>query len=140
MFRTLAAAAALLLIQLLAAAPSAACSGPNPGITSVAVKSVTPDGNLNRYELTGTVVNQGDAAQAKDTLQFVDIYLGEAGDKLDAKGIPPLAPGQSYTFSYSFVRSHDAGNGTTKLRFKMDMGSSAAQKCGPENAQTTVTF
>ncbi len=97
---------------------SAFCTGANPAVTAVAVKSVTTAGQENNYHLTATVTNIGSAAQATNTLQFVDIY--QYGQKLDAKGIPPLNPGQSYTFSYMWPRASDAGTGTTTLSFRLD--------------------
>ena len=127
----------LLLAQTVAASASTTCAGADPAIASVAVKSVNSAGGLNRYALSGTVVNAGHTAQASDTLQFVDIYKGS--EKLDAKGIPPLKPGQSYTFSYVSVRSSDAGKGTTKLTFRLDVRQSS-QNCSAGNDSTAVTF
>jgi hypothetical protein len=112
----------------------AAQNSGDPTIASVTVKSVAPQGALNRYTISATVVNNGGMPQPKDTLQFVNIYQ-EAGEKLDAKGIPPLNPGESYTFTWSYVRSRDAGNGTTKLSFELApaLGSSSI-------SASTLTF
>jgi hypothetical protein len=122
-------------------AASAACSGADPALTSVAVKSVTQANGINHYTLSGTVLNAGSEAQASDALQFVDIYQ-TPGEKLDAKGIPPLRPGQSYTFSYVMLRSVEAGKGTTTLRFQLDVRqpSSGMANCNTSNDVLTVTF
>ena len=135
----------LTVLAIVSAGPgvaSAACGGADPAITTVAVKSVTQAGGINHYTLTGTVVNDGSQAQAKDTLQFVDIFQ-QPGEKLDAKGIPPLAPGQSYTFSYVMLRSAEAGNGTTTLHFQLDLhqpAPSASSNCNTANDTYSVTF
>lgn len=131
MFRII-IAALILFAPVAAASASPACSGAGPGIVSVAVNSVSSDGNLNRYDIRGTVVN-GSAAQASSVLQFVDIYKGS--EKLDSKGIPPLQPGQSYSFEYVSTRSHDAGSGSTKLTFRLDPAGTPG--C---NARRSVTF
>lgn len=139
MFR-IALFALLALTSTSAAAMAATCAGPDPSIGHVTVGGVTPNGNLNNYHITGTVTNVGGATQAKDTLQSVDIYL--AGQKLDAKSIPPLAAGQSATFDYVYQRSKDAGQGTTRLRFVLDMHNptGTAQDCSTQNDQTEVEF
>lgn len=140
MFRIIIAAALLLVGQSAVASASTACSGADPAIVSVVVKSVTRVGALNRYLLQGRIVNLGGTAQASNVLQFVDIYGNRA--KLNDRGIPPLKPGQSYTFSYVSSRSHQAGRGTTTLVFKMDMRQPAgfsAQDCNP-NDRFTIRF
>ncbi len=43
-------------------APAATCAGPNPAITSVAVKNVTSNASTNEYRLVGTVTNLGSQA------------------------------------------------------------------------------
>ena|SRR5579862_1705579 len=130
-------AALLLLAQTATASASTACAGPDPAIVSAAVKGVSADGGLNRYLLSGTVENLGNAAQASNTLQSVDIYKGS--EKLDAKSIPPLKPGQSYVFSYVSVRSRDAGKGTTKLTFQLDVRQ-PSQNCNAGNDRYSVNF
>jgi subtilase family serine protease len=115
---------------------AATCAGPNPAITSATVKNVTSAGQSNTYHLVGTVTNLGSSAQPKDTLQFVDIYVDE--QKRDSRGIPPLAPGQSYTFGYDWARAADAGKGTTTVRFRMDMRQGS--DCNPNNGTNSVTF
>jgi subtilase family serine protease len=129
----------LALVQPSVASATASCGGANPSITGVAVQSVSPQGGpngLNRYNLVGTVVNMGSEAQASNVLQFVDIYA--YGNKLDERGIPPLRPGQSYTFTYPWLRSTGAGNGTTTLNFQIDMRQ--GQDCNPSNGSYSVRF
>lgn len=132
---------ALLGFALAGAAPaSAACAGPDPAITSVAVKNVAQSGGMSRYTLAVTVTNAGSQAQAKDTLQFVDIYQ-VPGEKLDAKGVPPLQPGQAYTFTYDTTRASDAGSGTTHLRFQLDLRQGASGgDCNAANDVYAFTF
>lgn len=118
----LAASAQILPVQ------AQGCSAAGPAISSVSVSSATPDGNMTRYTLTGTVVNGG-GSQPSNMLQSVAIFM--AGDKLDSRSIPPLQAGQSYKFSYDYLRSRDAGNGTTRLAFKLDPSTSS---CGASAA------
>jgi hypothetical protein len=123
------------------ATAAATCAGADPSIGNVTVSGVTPNGGLNNYHITGTVTNVGASAQAKDTLQSVDIYM--ADQKLDAKSIPPLAAGQSTTFDYVYQRSKDAGQGTTRLRFVLDVHNpspAGAQNCNGSNDQNEVSF
>ena len=94
---------------------SAACHGVDLGIGSVKVANVASNGSVNHYTLVGTVTNTGDQKQPSNALQFVDIFTN--GQRVNDRGIPPLAPGQSYTFSYVWPRSTDAGNDTTTIRF-----------------------
>jgi hypothetical protein len=130
------------LVFLATAAPAFAspCNGGNLAVRSVAVKNVTTVGNLNRYEIAGTVTNVGSASEPSNTLQSVDIYQG--ADKLDSKSIPPLQTGQSYVFSYVYMRSTDAGHGTTPLSFKPDVrhASSASATCSPASHGATLWF
>src|SRR5271165_2428067 len=88
----------------------ATCVGAAPAIASVVNKGATQDSGVNRYQLAVTVVNRGTQAQAGNVLQSVDVYEHET--KRDAKGIPPVKVGQSYTYVYQYVRSTDAGDGT----------------------------
>jgi hypothetical protein len=134
---------ALLGFALASAAPAwAACAGADPAITSVAVKSVAQANGINHYTLAVTVINDGSQAQAKDVLQFVDISQ-VPGEKLDAKGVPPLQAGQSYTFTYVTMRSAEAGNGTTHLHFQLDVrqpSPAGAADCNAANDAYTLTF
>jgi len=100
--------------QLPGVAAAASCG---PTVTAVTVHSVTPTRYLNYYRVVATVTNRGDQAQAANVLQFVDI--NQYGDRLDDRGIPPLAPGQSYTVSYTWRRAVDAGKLTTPLDLRI---------------------
>lgn len=113
--------------------PVAGCLGADPAIAAVSVKNVSQNGGTNVYHLSGTVTNAGNARQPSNTLQFVDIFIN--GQKSDSRGVPPLRPGQSYTFGYDFRRSSDAGDGSSRLRFQIDMRQPAgtAQDCNPNN-------
>jgi hypothetical protein len=124
----------LLLAQTAAAAVAATCAGANPAITSVGVKGVSSNGKLNTYHIVGTVTNLGSAGQPANTLQFVDIW--QYAVKLDDKGIPPLAPGQSATFSYMWQRSTDAASGTTTLNFRIRMVQGS--DCNPGNGSYSL--
>ncbi|MBV9718741.1 MAG: hypothetical protein JOZ77_05450 [Candidatus Eremiobacteraeota bacterium] len=135
MIRVLTAAAVILTFTP-ATAHAATCSGANPAITSVVVKNVTTAGELNTYHLVGTVTNLGSQAQPSSTLQFVDIYAET--EKHDNRGVPPLAPGQSYTFGYNWQRATDAGNGSTTVHFRIQMKQGT--NCNPGNGSYSVTF
>lgn len=111
----------VLLATLPANAAAAGCAGADPAVTSVRVQNVTANGSANRYTLVGTVTNLGNQKQASNVLQFVDIY--QEGTRLEDRGVPPLAPGQSYTFSYVWMRALDAGTNTTTFDFRIRMTS-----------------
>jgi hypothetical protein len=112
--------AALVLVASSAVASAATCGSPT--ISGVAVKNVDTVGNLNHYQISGTVVNNG-ASQASGVLQSVDIYQGPT--KLDTRSIPPLKAGQSFSFTYTADRAADAGKGTTTLKFQLDPAPSS---------------
>jgi hypothetical protein len=112
MARTI-ALAAFVIAQLPGATVAASCAGPT--VTAVAVRSMTPTRYLNYYHVTATVTNRGGEGQPADVLQFVDIK--QYGDRLDDRGVPPLAAGESYTVSYTWRRAVDAGKWTTPLDF-----------------------
>lgn len=132
MYRTI--AATLLLLLSPAIARAAGCQDSDPQITSVAVTSVETLGNVVRYHLTGKVVNRGAARQASNLLQSVDIF--DAEDKMDTKSIPPLKPGESFTFTYVSTRSSQAGKDTSVLGFQVDPLS----PCSVGNDRYTLTF
>jgi subtilase family serine protease len=139
MLRILAFCALLATSLLPVAAASAGCSGSDPAVVSATVGNVTPTGGLNTYHVNVTVQNLGTVGQPNDTLQFVDMYM--ANQKLDAKGIKPLRPGQSQTVTFTYQRSTGAGNGTTVLHFRLDMhqpAASGSSDCNLANDQTTV--
>lgn len=129
---------ALLVLPALApqAAAAAGCAGANPALTSVTVKNVTTSGQLNTYHIVGTATNLGSQAQPSNTLQFVDVYVDRM--KKTDRGIPPLAPGQSYTFGFDWPRSTDAGSGTTTVHFRIRMVQGS--DCNPSNGTNSVTF
>jgi hypothetical protein len=133
MYRTL--AATLFFFSFSAAAASAAtCAASDPQIVSVAVKSVETVGSVDRYHLSGTVTNKGATTQASNLLQSVDIF--DAEDKMDTKSIPPLKPGESFTFTYVSTRSSQAGKDTTVLGFQLDPIS----PCSVGTDRYTLTF
>ncbi|MBV8531994.1 MAG: hypothetical protein JO104_11820 [Candidatus Eremiobacteraeota bacterium] len=134
MIRTL-----ILGLFILAVSPQpavAACAGPNPAITSVHVPYHNTKGQLNIYHIVGTVTNEGSSGQPSNVLQFVDIY--QYGQKLDSRGIPPLAAGASYNFSYNWARSVEAAAGSSMMNFRMDMRSGI--NCNPANGTYSVMF
>ena len=140
MFRIAILALLALTSTSVAAAAAGTCAGPDPSLGNITVTGVTQDGGLNDYHITGTVTNAGSTTQAKDVLQSVDIYM--ADQKLDSKSIPPLAAGQSAQFTYVYQRSKDAGQGTTHLRFMLDMHNPGgnAQNCSAQDDQGEVQF
>jgi subtilase family serine protease len=132
---------AVLLAQLSVNAAAAGCAGADPALTSVRVQNVTGNGSLNHYTLVGRVTNLGNQSQASNVLQFVDIY--QNGTRLEDRGVPPLAPGQSYTFSYVWQRAADAGTNTTTFDFRIRMASPSPpgnQDCNPGNDTLHLTF
>ena len=132
---------AVLLTQLSVNAAAAGCAGADPAITSVRVQNVSGNGSLNHYTLVGKVTNLGNQGQASSVLQFVDIY--QNGTRLEDRGVPPLAQGQSYTFSYDWQRASDAGTGTTTMHFSLRMTSPSppgSQDCNTGNDTFNVTF
>jgi hypothetical protein len=125
------------LAILLASAPVSAlaaanCDGPNPAVTSVALRAVSHTPHLDFYHVTATVTNLGSQAQPGDALQFVDVV--QYGGRLDDRGVPPLAPGQSYTVDYTWPRSADAGKMTSPLDFRMRSAASPAGNCATTKA------
>jgi hypothetical protein len=120
----------------------AACSGANLVVTSVTVMNVTHTRYLNLYRVGATVTNVGNERQPGNVLQFVDVM--QYGDRLDDRGVPPLAPGQSYTISYVWPRAVDAGKWTTPLNFQVRPVSPMTQDpqdCGgASHARSSITF
>jgi len=97
-------------------ANAADCMAGSPEVATVSVARIDHTAHLNLYHVRVTVSNRGNESQAGNTLQFVDVT--QYGNRLDDKGIPPLAPGQSYSWTYVWKRSADAGTGTTPLNFQ----------------------
>jgi hypothetical protein len=115
------------------------CGGTEPGVVAVTLHGVTRTQYLDRYRIQATVSNSGERAQAGDTLQFLDVMY--YGTRIDARGIPPLAPGQSYTVTYVWPRSVDAGRLTSPLNFEVrpvSPGSSEGCTGGGRGAGITV--
>ena len=128
------------LLGTLLLAQNTACSGADPAIVSVRVASSTVQAGNTIYHLTGIVQNVGKVKQASNVLQFIDIDIGGTG-KVDSRGVPPLAPGQRYTFGYDFKRSSGAGLGSSRLHFKLDFRQPSppgSQDCNPANDEFTL--
>ena len=106
----------LFAVAQLPAGALAACTTSSPEIAAVAVQRVEHTPYLNLYHVRVTVTNRTSQFQPGNALQFVDVT--QYGDRLDDKGIPPLAPGASYSWTYVWKRSADAGSGTTPLNFR----------------------
>jgi hypothetical protein len=128
MLRTALFAAAFLATAV--APASAACTG-TVSITGATLQSVKPDGSLNDVNVAVTVKNAGSVKQSGNTLQSVEIF--QAGLRSGTKGIPPLAPGQAYTFVYTFQRSSEAARGTTRLTFRLVGDNAAGAACVDPN-------
>jgi hypothetical protein len=136
--------AALVLVGLTAipiGARAAVCSGADTAITNITVQRVTHTQYVNVYHLAATVQNLGTEAQSSDVLQFVDVL--QYGNRLDAAGMPPLGVGGKFTYSYLFLRSRDAGSGTTTLLFHVRFVRPVPpgrEDCDPSNDHMSVTF
>jgi hypothetical protein len=127
--------AALMAAQFPVAVAANTCDGSNLAVTAVSLRSVSRTPYLHLYHITATVTNVGSQAQAGNALQFVDVV--QYGGRLDDRGIPPLAPGQSYTVSYVWPRSADAGSGTSPLDFRLRFVA-PVQDCTPANAANGI--
>jgi hypothetical protein len=101
---------------------AAACA--NPSIVSTAVQSVTDSNGLNHYTVGITVQNLGTARQRSDLLQ--SILVTQDGERADVIGLLPLRPRQTQHVTYSFVRSDEAGQGTTSLSFSLEFDKSGS--------------
>ncbi len=111
--------ASALLVGANTAVATGTCSGADPAIVGATVKSVSEVAGVNHYVIGVSVMNHGNAGQPSDVLQSVDVF--QNGNKVDTKGIPPLTAGQLYHFNYAFMRSAGAADGTTILKFALDM-------------------
>ncbi len=119
---------------------ASACSGADPAVRA-AQTGMSADGGINHYTISISVTNRGNKKQASNVLQFVDII--QEGIKRDTRSIPPLRPGQTFTTSYIYARSSDAGPGTTTLMLPLNMRQPASPgiaNCGTGNDSATVTF
>ena len=117
---------------------AASCTGIAPSIAGVHLTGSTMNGTVNVYHFSGRVTNIGSKAEPSNTLQFIDIY--EEGVRKDDRGIPPLRPGQSYTFGYDYQRSTDAGAGTSHLRFQLRMRQPAMAMCSNSRMSYDINF
>lgn len=134
-------AAALFTVRPAEANAAVACAGADPALVSARVQGTSSDGRVNRYSLAIRVANLGRAKQPSNVLQSVEIYQNDI--KLDTKGLPPLRPGQNYSFTYIFQRSIDAGDGTSTLALKLVMRQPSPpgkQDCRAANDTYSVTF
>ena len=117
-----------------------ACKGADP-VVHVTGTSTASDSQISRITVSFTVTNRGAMKQASNVLQFVDIY--QDGIKRDTRSIPPLKPGQTFSTSYVYQRSADAGTGTTTLALRLNMRqprSRGIANCDTSNDSATVTF
>lgn len=128
-----------LIVAILAASPgvasAATCAGPDPAITSVKIKGVATSNALNHYTMVGTITNVGAQRQSGSVIQTIEIFDG--AQQIDAKGIPPLPVGQSYSFTYVWPRATDAGTGTTTFDFRL---KTPDVDCGTANDSYRLTF
>ncbi len=131
----------VLAAQLPIGTSAATCAGADTAIARAAVEHVIHTRYLNFYHVAVTVTNVGTQTQSGSVLQFAD--MAQYGIRLDDRGIPPLAAGQSYTAHYVWKRSNDAGAGTTTLDFHVRFVSPnppGAEDCNRSNDYASVTF
>ncbi len=119
------------------AAASATCNGPHLAVSSVSLKSVGHTQYLHLYHVAATVTNVGNQMQAGDALTFLDV--AQYGTRLDDRGIPPLEGGQSYTVTYTWPRSADAGRGTSPLDFNLRFISPMPSEACPSDRSAHIT-
>jgi hypothetical protein len=96
---------------------SGACAGPT--ITSAVASEVGNNGDLTTYDVAIRVKNAGSAAEPSSLLQSVEVF--QDATKVDQKGTPPLAAGQSATVHYRFTRSSEAEARSTHLHFTLKL-------------------
>jgi hypothetical protein len=120
--------ALLLASQLTGGQSASACPGPSASIANVTTAKSTDANGLDRYTLTIAVKNVGSQAQRSNTLQSVDIFLDHA--KNGQKGVPPLRPGQSYSFTYDVQRAEGAREGSTAVDLRLEPSTASARNCG----------
>lgn len=117
-----------------------ACTGADPVVRATQT-AMSAAGGINHYTISISVTNRGHMKQASNVLQFVDIF--QEGVKRDSRSIPPLRPGQTFTTSYIYSRSSDAGTGATNLMLRLHMrqpASPGAANCSTANDSATVSF
>jgi hypothetical protein len=113
MFDALLAALALPILAM----TSGACAGPT--ITGATASEVGSNGDLTTYDVAIRVKNTGSAAEPSSLLQSVQVF--QDATKVDQKGTPPLAAGQSATVHYRFSRSSEAAARSTHLHFTLTL-------------------
>jgi hypothetical protein len=117
------------------------CAGADTAVTKITVVKVTHTQYANVYHVAATVTNLGSEAQSKNVLQFVDVL--QYGNRLDDVGMPPLGVGEKYTYNYLFMRSRDAGPGTTTLLFHVRFAQPVPpgrEDCNPSNDHMSISF
>ena len=118
------------------AAAAQGCDGARPAVTAVVISGVTHTPYLDLYHVRATITNLGSQPQAPNVLQFVDVVQYDG--RLDDRGVPPLRPGESYTITYVWPRSSDAGKMTSPLNFRIRWVQPAACVPGGGSAGITV--
>jgi subtilase family serine protease len=106
-----------------------------PAITNAGIQSTSTSGDVRFTRVAITVVNHG-PAQAPSILQSVDVY--QNGSKVDQKGVPPLKAGASATVTYTFKRSAEAHDDTTRLRLQL-AGHDAHGSCSTSGSPVRIT-
>ena len=130
----------ILTVILLSTGLASACNGADPVVRAVQT-GMSTDAGMNHYTVSISVTNRGNMKQASNVLQFVDIF--QEGIKRDTRSIPPLRPGQTFTTSYVYNRSSDAGAGTTVLDLRLHMRQPASRgiaNCNTGNDTASVSF
>ncbi|HYL28048.1 MAG TPA: hypothetical protein VEW74_09455 [Candidatus Nitrosotalea sp.] len=124
------------LAQFPIAAVAGTCNGANPAVTAVTLQRVSQTPHLNLYHVTATVTNLGNTPQSGNVLQFIDVVQYDG--RLDDRGIPPLGPGESYTVTYVWPRSADAGKLTSPLNFRIRT-TAPSDACIPTKGSAGIT-
>jgi CARDB len=123
------------------AAPAATCSGVDVAITHAGIASMSTSGSVNHYTLTATLTNLGTVAQYSNVLASVNISM--YGEKLDQRGVKPLAPGESTTVTWSWQRSSEAAKGTSTIDLKYEIQSqvpAGQEECNTANDHYSLTI
>jgi hypothetical protein len=107
------------MLAFILAATLSGASCANPSIVTAGVASVSTVGKLNHYTIAITIENLGAVRQPGNLLESLDVFQND--QKVGQIGLQPLRPKQSQKVTYSFDRSADAGGGTTKLSFALDL-------------------
>jgi hypothetical protein len=106
-----------------------------PVITNAGIQSTSTSGDLRFTRVAVTVVNRG-ASQPSSMLQSVNVY--QNGSKVDQKSVPPLRAGASKTVTYTFKRSAEANDDTTRLRVQL-VGHDAHGSCSTAGSPVRIT-